>query len=337
MAKILDVAELAGVSVATVSRVMNGVATVHPASVEAVRRAIEELHYKPNSIGRNLRRAETNRILVLQPSIANPFFSRVVRGIEAEARESGYQIMLCDSDNDPDREQMYLDMLECRVADGAIFITSCKEPSAYKAIAQRHPLIHCCEFYDDDTLSSVTMDNVTAAKDAIDYLISAGHRRIGFLSSYNKYLTVGQRYRGYVKALEDAGITVDPTLNLETGPIHDDQIWDQTLKSAAGFARMKNPPTAIFCSSDMVAIAAIHSLKAEGIRVPEDISVMGFDDIEIASLFDPGITTMYIPKHTIGRDAFKLLLKRLEHAGAPTERIIAKHSLVIRSSTKTLV
>ncbi len=337
MAKILDVAKLAGVSVATVSRVMNGVESVQPSSVEAVNRAIEELQYKPNSIGRNLRRAETNRILVLQPSIANPFFSRVVRGIEAEAREAGYQIMLCDSDNDPDREQMYLDMLECRVADGAIFITSCKEPSAYKSIAQRHPVIHCCEFYDDNTLSSVTMDNVAAAKDAIEYLIGAGHRRIGFLSAYNKYLTVGQRYRGYLQALEGAGITADPALCLETGPIHDDQIWDQTLKCAAGFARMKNPPTAIFCSSDMVAIAAIHALKAEGLRVPEDISVMGFDDIDIASLFDPGITTVYIPKHAIGRDAFRLLLKRREHPGSPTERIIAEHSVVVRSSTKPLV
>jgi DNA-binding LacI/PurR family transcriptional regulator len=337
MATISDVAKRAGVSVATVSRVINGVASVQSASVEAVNRAIAEMEYRPNSIGRNLRRAETKRIIVLQPSIANPFFSRVVRGIEGEARESGYQIMLCDTDNDQAREQMYLDMLDCRVADGAIFITSCKEPSAYSAIAQRHPVIHCCEFYDDDTLSSVTMDNVAAAKTAIAYLIGQGHRRIGFLSAYNKFLTVGQRYRGYLEAHADAGIEVDRSLNQETGPIHDDQIWDQTQKYAAAFARMDNRPTAIFCSSDMVAIAAIHALKAEGLRVPEDISVMGFDDIEMARLFDPGITTINIPKHAIGREAFRLLLKRLEQPDTPAERIIQDHSVVVRSSTAPYV
>ncbi len=334
MATISDVAKKAGVSVATVSRVINGVSSVQPASIEAVNLAIEALQYKPNSIGRNLRRSETNRIIVLQPSIANPFFSRVVRGIDAAARAAGFQIMLCDTDNDPARELMYLDMLDCRVADGAIFITSCREPSAYAEIAQRHPLIHCCEYYDDDALSSATMDNVAAARCAIEYLISIGHRRIGFLSAYNKYLTVGQRYRGYRQALEHAGISVDPTLNVEAGPIHDDQIWDATLKSAAQFAHMASPPTAIFCSSDMVAIAAIHALKAEGIRVPEDMSVMGFDDIEMARLFDPGITTVYIPKNAIGREAFRLLLKRREDPAAPTERTICEHSVVVRSSTK---
>jgi DNA-binding LacI/PurR family transcriptional regulator len=334
MATISDVAKRAGVSVATVSRVINGVASVQPASIEAVNRAIGELQYKPNSIGRNLRRAETNRIIVLQPSIANPFFSRVVRGIEAEARGAGYQIMLCDTDNDPAREQMYLDMLDCRVADGAIFITSCMEPSAYRSIAQRHPIVHCCEYYDDDALSSVAMDNVAAAKTAIEYLIGIGHRRIGFLSAYNKYLTVGQRYRGYVQALDEAGIPADPSLSMVTGPIHDDQICDQTLKCAAGIAHMENRPTALFCSSYMVAIAAIHAIKAEGLRVPEDMSVMGFDDIEMARLFDPGITTIYIPKHVIGREAFRLLIKRRDDLNEPTQRIIAEHSVVIRSSTR---
>lgn len=334
MATISDVAKRAGVSVATVSRVINGVQSVQPASIEAVNRAIGELQYKPNSIGRNLRRSETNRIIVLQPSIANPFFSRVVRGIDQAARAAGFQIMLCDTDNDPAREQMYLDMLDCRVADGAIFITSCKEPSAYRSIAERHPLIHCCEYYDDDALSSVTMDNVAAGRTATQYLLGIGHRRIGFLSAYNKYLTVEQRYRGYLEALTAAGIQPDPSLNVESGPIHDDQIWDATLKNAARFAHMASPPTAVFCSSDMVAIAAIHALKAEGVRVPEDMSVMGFDDIEMARLFDPGITTIYIPKHAIGREAFRLLLKRRDDDAAPTERILCEHSVVVRSSTR---
>ena len=334
MATISDVARRAGVSVATVSRVMNGVSSVQPASIKAVNQAIQELNYRPNSIGRNLRRLETNRIIVLQPSIANPFFSRVVRGIDSAARDAGYQIMLCDTDNDPERELMYLDMLDCHVADGAIFITSCKEPSAYAAIANRHPIIHCCEFYEDDAISSVTMDNVAAVKTAISYLIGIGHRRIGFLTAYNKYLTVGQRYQGYINACEEAGIDVDPGLYVDAGPVHDELIWDATLKHAAAFAHMASPPTAIFCSSDMVAIAAIHALKAEGLRVPDDISVMGFDDIEMAKFFDPGITTIYIPKHEIGREALRMLTKRRECLSAPTERIIVEHRVVARNSTK---
>lgn len=333
MPTITDVAKHAGVSVATVSRVINGVASVQPASIEVVNRAIKELNYKPNSMGRNLRKRQTNRIIVLQPSIANPFFSRVVRGIDFAAREAGYQIMLCDTDNEPAREAMYLELLDSKVADGAILITSCNEPSAYKAIAERHPLIHCCEYYTDQSLSSVTMDNVHAARDAVRYLIRIGHRRIAFLAAYNKALTVEQRYMGYRQALEDAGIEIEPQLHIGRGPVHDEAIWEESFIAATEFARMKHPPTAIFCSSDMVAIAAIHALKAEHLKVPGDISIFSFDDIDMARLFDPGLSTMYIPKHAIGREAVRLLLRRIENPKIETERIIVEHEVVVRDST----
>ncbi|MDL2205849.1 LacI family transcriptional regulator [Eubacteriales bacterium OttesenSCG-928-N13] len=333
MATISDVAKMAGVSVATVSRVINGVTTVSSEGAAAVRRAVEQLNYQPNSIGRTLRTAETHRIIVLQPSIANPFYSRVVRGIDSAAREAGYQIMLCDTDNDPHRERTYLGMLDSKVADGAIMITPTGAPIDYKDIANRHPLIHCCEYYDDDTLSSATMDNVTAAHDAVCHLIDTGHRRIGFVSAYNKFLTVEQRFRGYKMALDEAGLPFDPRLYVDIGPIHDELIWDQSILGAAVLAQMSNPPSAIFCSSDMVAIATIHAIKANGLRVPEDISVMGFDDIDMARLFDPGLSTVYIPKKQIGQEAVRLLLRRREDKNCPYERVIVKHQIVVRESS----
>lgn len=336
---ISDVAKRAGVSVATVSRVMNGVESVTPKNLQAVEKAIAEMNYKPNSIGRNLRCAQTNRIVVLQPSIANPFYSRVVRGINAKAREAGYQIMVCDTNSNPELEQSYLDLLEHRVADGAILITSCLEPAEYREIANRYPLIFCCEYYSDPAIPCVTMDNVQAVKDAIHYLISIGHRRIGFFSSYNKYLTVGQRLQGYKLALEEEGIPIEDDLIVNIGPIHDEFIWEVSLKQATRFSEMKHPPTAVFCSSDMVAIAANHAFKAQGVRVPEDISIMGFDDIEIAHLFDPGLTTVHIPQYRIGRKTCKLLLDTIEEQtvfSGSNNRIIEKHSIVIRTSTRPL-
>ena len=174
-------------------------------------------------------------------------------------------------------------------------------------------------------------------KDAIHYLISIGHRRIGFFSSYNKYLTVGQRVQGYKLALEEAGIPLEDDLMVNIGPIHDEFIWEVSLKQATRFSDMDQPPTAIFCSSDMVAIAANHAFKAKGVRVPEDISIMGFDDIEIAHLFDPGLTTVHIPQYRIGQKTCNLLLEKIKEQkvfGGGNNRIIEKHSIVARTSTQ---
>lgn len=336
MATINDVAKRAGVSVATVSRVINGIDCVQPKTVEAVNRAVDALNYRPNAIGRNLRKCETNRIIVVQPSISNLFYSNIVRGIERIAHEQGYQIMLCDTDSDPEREGMYLDMLDSRVADGAILVTSCHAPEAYYERSLRHPIVHCCEDYDSTALPGVTMDNVQAAYDAVTRLIALGHRRIGFFTVYDKPLTPSRRLEGYRRALEAAGIAVDDMLIVQHGPSPDDVMWEASFSQAKAFAQMASPPTALFCTSDMIALAAIQSMKAEGLRVPDDLSVIGFDDIEIARRYDPTLSTVYIPKHEIGRLATELLLKRLRQHDAPIRRIYVKHKIIERETTRLI-
>lgn len=336
MATINDVAKQAGVSVATVSRVINKSGIVQPQTAEAVQRAIELLKYRPNAMGRNLRKCKTNRILVIQPSISNLYFSKIVRGIEQAARPAGYQIMLCDTDYDPEREAMYLDWLDSCVADGAILITSCFEPGHYAQLAARHPIVHCSEDYDDVALPSVTMDNIIAARDAVFHLIELGHRKIAYFSIHNKLHTVKQRYLGYRAALEANGIELVPSYCVKHGPVPDDCIWDMSSEYAAAFAEMDDPPTAVFCSSDMIAIAAIRALTARGARVPEDISVMGFDDIEIARIFSPSLTTVSIPKHFIGRTATELLLEKLADPSMETRQVIAEHKIVDRESCKRI-
>lgn len=334
MATINDVAKLAGVSVATVSRVINDSGKVQPHTADAVKQAIEALAYRPNVMGRNLRKAKANRILVIQPSISNLFFSKIVRGIEQAARPAGYQIMLCDTDYDPEREAMYLDWLDSCVADGAILITSCHEPRHYATIAQRRPIVHCSEDYADAALPCVTMDNVVASRDAVSHLIKLNHRKIAFFSVHNKLHTVKQRYQGYRAALADAGIEPIPEYCVKHGSVPDDMIWEKTCEYAAQFAQMNDPPTAIFCTSDMIAIATIRALIANGVRVPDEMSVMGFDDIEIARIFSPSLTTVSIPKHFIGRSAVELLIERLGNPALAARKVLVDHTIVDRESCK---
>ncbi|HEY8421010.1 MAG TPA: LacI family DNA-binding transcriptional regulator [Thermoclostridium sp.] len=328
MATINDVAKHAGVSVATVSRVINGNAKVSPETITKVKQAIAELDYRPNLLGRALRKTRSERILVLLPNIANPFYAEIVKGIEDVANKNGYSIMLCNTDSDLDREKKYIKMLKSHLADGAILMASELTSEELTELSQEIPIIQCCEYKVGLPITHVSIDNEMAAFKAVNHLIGLGHKRIAFIGANNQFLSSTLRKEGYIRALEEAGIDYNPAYC---------GYGDYSYKS--GFRVMKyllslDPrPTAVFCISDLMAVGAIRSAMEENLHVPEDLAVCGFDNVYFARMFKPTLTTVSQPMYDLGCVAMEVLLKAIESKDMETMHYILEHELIVREST----
>jgi LacI family repressor for deo operon, udp, cdd, tsx, nupC, and nupG len=319
----------AGVSAATVSRVMNEQECVRSETRDKVLAAVGELGYRMNHLARSLRTAESRLLLTMVPDVGNPFYAQIVRGIDSVARRHGYFVMLCDTGADAGREQSYFDLLRARRADGAICLDPDTIQQALSDDAMDLPWVACCEFDPGVAVPYVGIDNWLAAADAVEHLIERGHRRIGFINSDPRYLYARQRQRGYADAMAAAGLHALPR-------------WTRTVQSldyadgtAAALELMAQPqaPTAIFAVSDTLAIGILTGLRQLGKRVPEDVAVIGFDDIALASQIEPGLTTVAQPMRLLGETAAKLLLQRLANPGMEVAGVVLKHSLVLRGST----
>lgn len=329
MPTIWDVAKKAGVSVATVSRVINNNPAVSNTTFEKVMQAIEELDYKPNLLGRNLRRTENRMILVLLPTISNPFYSKIVKGIEKVARENGYNVLLCNTESKVDTEKAYLKLLKNRLSEGAIFMAPVIDREELSAISRKFPVVQCCEYKEEAYVSYVSIDNFSAAYKAVQYLIGLGHKRIGMISCGNNYVSTIQRKEGYKKAIEDGGIAFNEEL-VKFGNYG----FKSGIRAAKQFLSKKdNLPTAIFAISDSMAIGAIRCFKENGLKVPEDISVIGFDDITYASMYDPMLTTVSQPQVELGCEAMELLLAQIRGYITEPKSIFLDYELIIREST----
>jgi len=328
MATIQDVARAAGVSVATVSRVLNNSSSVSKNTRDSVMQAIKHLNYQPNLLGRNLRRTETRMVLVLLPNISNPFYSMIVKGIEDVAHKNGYNIMLCNTDGESNREKVYLDLLKNRLSDGVVFMAPELEREELSEIGRRSPVVQCCEYKEGARVSHVSIDNFSAAYLAVRHLVDQGHRRIGMISCENRFLSTIQREKGYRKALEDAGIGYSQEM-IKNG----DYSFKSGLRAAKQFLAMEEKPTAVFAISDVMAIGAMRAMKEAGLKVPDDIAVIGFDNISFASMCDPLLTTISQPKYDLGCVAMELLLKQIRGEMKEPQDIFLEHELIIREST----
>ncbi len=332
MTTIQDVAKMAGVSVATVSRVLNNSSHVSEKTRENVMKAMKVLDYRPNLLGRNLRRDETRMILVLLPSISNPFYSRVVKGVETVARENGYYIMLCNTDSKRERELVYIQMLQNRLADGVIFMAPELSSKELSDIGKSYPVVQCCEYKEGALVSQVSIDNFNAAYMAVLQLAKLGHKRIGLITCKNLFVSTIQREAGYKKAIEDAGLIFDDNL-IKYG--------NYSFKSGVRAAKhlLLTPgerPTAVFAISDIMAIGAIMGLKEKGINVPDDISVIGFDNINYAAMYNPALTTISQPQYELGCEAMRLLLMQIRGEIKHPANVVLEHELIIRESTRRL-
>lgn len=327
MASIKDVAKRANVSTATVSRVLRNAGNVTEETKQRVLEAIEALNYQPNVLGRYLRRMETETVLVIVPDITNPFFSKVLRGIEAVALERGYQVLLGDTQNDVQLEEQYLNVLPQKQVDGMIFLTARTRKELMEEMSRQFPIVLACEYLEGTDIPTVSIDNISSARKATEHLIGLGHRRIAHLTGPMDVILSRDRLRGYYQALAQHDIDVDASL-VQEGDFSFESGYNVTLKLLA----LEKPPTAIFAANDAMAIGAIKAVRHRGGRVPDDVAVVGFDDIQMASIFEPGVTTIAQPMFDIGKQAMKLLLQLIDGEEVERRQFVLPDRLVIRES-----
>lgn len=328
MATIQEVAKEAGVSVATVSRVLNHHASVSPKTRAKVEEVIERLQYNPNMLGRNLRCAESRMLLVLVPSISNPFYSKIVQGIEDIARRHQYNTLLCTTDSDVERENVYLDLLRNRMADGVISMDPAVDLAHIRQLGDEYPVIQCCEYSEADETPYVSIDNQTAAYKAVKHLLTMGHRKVAIINSDERFLYARLRKEGYLRALSEFGIPAEDRYIL-----HTDLHFESGHRAMKSLLAQEGRPTAVFAVSDTLAIGALRSIKEAGLKVPDDIAVVGFDNIPFASMMNPSLTTVAQPMYEMGCEAARMLIKRIASPQERVESIVMDYELIIREST----
>ncbi len=328
MATIQDVAKLANVSVATVSRVINNTTYVSPEARQEVNNAIKQLNYQPNLTARNLRRLETKTILVLLPTISNTFYSKVIKGIEDTAYKNGYTVMICTTASNKQIENRYLNLLKNKLVDGIIFMTSQLEEDELGLIAQNLPIIQCGEYKENVPASYISIDNEAAGYMAVNHLIKRGHCKIGMVTCRNNHISTKKRELGYKKALNEAGIEYKSDL-IKYGNYG----FGSGMKLAKEFLKIKPRPTAIFAISDMMAIGLVRYFLDKGLKVPEDIAVVGFDNIRFSYMVKPKITTISQPQYKMGSLAMELLLRKIQDKQSNPQNVFMEHKLIVRESS----
>jgi len=322
---IREVAQAAKVSVATVSRTLQMPDVVAPATRSRVQAAIERFGYRPNAQARMLRTARTHVIVALVPDISNPFFAEVIRGIEQVAHQNGYSVLLGDTQNSRVREKAYAELLETKQADGLITLMPHIPPVA---MARPFPIVNACEYVKDKSITSVYVDNEAASHDAVNYLLTLGHRDIAFVTGPMGSPINVDRDRGYEQALQQAGIKRDRRLTA----VGDFSV-ESGIRAVDGLLAKQQRFTAVFCSNDEMAIGAMSAVKSKGLKVPQDISVIGFDDIRFARYTDPPLTTVAQPKDELGREAMNMLIELMRGVDVPARKRILPTQLVVRGST----
>ncbi|MBS4219072.1 LacI family DNA-binding transcriptional regulator [Bacillus sp. FJAT-49711] len=330
---IQDVAREAGVSVATVSRVLNNSPLVKKNTTSKVQKAIDQLGYQPNFLGRDLRRAETMRVLLLTQDIGAPITGELAKGMDEAAKKHGYYLMVCPTDNSREREEEFLQLLKNKFVDGLIVIGSTLTAEELDRLGQKYSIVQCAEWIQTDHICSVSVNDEKAALDAVNHLIKLGHKRIAMISSNFPRMTSSKvlRESGYRKALQNASIPFDDGL-LKYG----DGTYEGSFHLTNELLQLDAPPTAIFCYNDVMAIASINAIKEAGYDVPSDIAVVGFDDTKEALMSIPQITTIYQPKFELGYRTMELLIHNMTNNKAPLKNITIDHKLIVRGSSSKI-
>jgi LacI family transcriptional regulator len=323
-----DVAELAGVSTTTVSHVINETRFVSQELRERVHRAMRQLDYQPNAIAQSLRRRKTHKIAVIVPDIAYPFLAEVIRGIEDQGFQMGYNAILCASHGDLERERACFDLVRTKQVDGLILVGAGEASGrSRRLIEQGTPVVLCNRESRDIDVGTVVADNEGGGYQATRHLWALGHRRIGCVAGPAGLRTSSERLEGYRRALEEFDLTSCREL-----VIHGD------FRSRGGFDAMgalldlDEPPTAVFACNDLMAIGAICAASKRRLGIPEDIAIIGCDDIALAAFTNPSLTTVALPKHEMGAAAVEMLVARMEDEKKPVEKRVLPVELVIRDS-----
>jgi len=325
-ATLTQIAEKSGVSIATVSRILNDTGRVSPATRQKVLQAIRDLEYD-SAMTHTASLYQT--ILVLVPDFVNPFYANIIDGIQQTAHDNHFEAFVVQTKDAYPNPSYYLNLLKRGNFSGVLWLSS-TPPAELLAVLEHHcPIVMCCEYPEDHPCSYVSIDDTTAAHRAVNYLVSTGCKKIGFVNCSLKYKYARHRREGYLRALEEAGLEFNPEWYITIPSI------DYTLAYSAIFQTLNSDsvPDAFFTCSDVYAAATINAAQRLGISVPEKLSVIGFDNIETSRITQPAITTIAQPGFHMGQQACSILVEKIGNPQLPDRHILLSTELIIREST----
>ncbi|MFS0724863.1 LacI family DNA-binding transcriptional regulator [Paenibacillus sp. 1P07SE] len=325
---IYDIAKLAGVSTATVSKVFNRTGNISEATRSKVVRISRELNYQPSMVASALAGKNTFSLGLLIPDLVNPFFAELARHVEDRAHELGYNLIICNTDNDIDKEIRYIQLLRQKSVDGIIVATGVRDDDALKElIDQQVPVALVAREMSVLSASTLMVDDFAGGYSAASYLLELGHRRIGLVAESLTVSSSKERIRGYRLALEEAGLPYEKALlavsdfSVEGG------------KAAAIKLLSQSSPTAIFACNDVLAIGVMQAAKETGLKVPKDLSIVGFDNTILATITDPPMTTIAQPIRAMGHQVVDLIIQEIQDERAVKQRVVLLPELIKRGST----
>lgn len=330
MATIREVAKLAGVSPITVSRVINNTSYVSTATRAKVEAAIIELNYVPNKLAQSLRQKQTNTLALLVTDITNPFWTTVVRGVEDVANDHGMNVILCNTDESETKQDAYLDLVLQKQVDGILLVPVSNQCDAVQRIQSQDVAVVVMDRKVTNALVDVVRcDSEGGAYQLVQHLLDQGHRQIAMLTGATNVFTAIERANGYQRAMSEAGLGTG-TEQIYYGGFTLESGYEMTVEALRASPR----PTALFAANNFIAIGALRALRDAELRVPEDIAVVGFDDLPEEIVIEPFLTVSAQPAYEMGRQAMELLLSRItEEKIIDYEEIVLPTELIVRASS----
>lgn len=329
MVTIRDVAKRAGVSAITVSRVINSSGVVNTATRERINRAIEEMGYVPNSLAKSFRSKQTCLIALVVSDITNPFWTTIARGVEDTSEKNGFHVILCNSDENPEKEANYLNVLLQRRVDGIIIAPTTNDKNQFLML-KRHalPCVLLDRRVDGFKCDTVVSAGREGARKMTHHLLRLGYRRVAIVAGPPTISTAQERVEGYRQALQENQVPIDASLI-----VRDTYRQDSGYESVKQLLKQESRPEAIFAGNNFIAIGALHAIRELGLRIPEDVALAGFDDIPQGSLISPALTVVSQPAYEMGVSATESLISRLsgKYRGRPRD-IVFDTSIIIRES-----
>ncbi len=332
--KIKDVAREANVSVATVSRVLNNVPLVNDDTKKRVQDAIKRTGYKPNAIARSLKMQKTNTFGIMIPDITSPYYTEIVRGVEDICNMYDYHIILCNTDSNAKKEETYLDVLIEKQCDGILYIgKGISQELKNKMVDSNVPLVIGAIHDHEYSIPSVMIDNEKAAYDIAKFLIEKGHKEIAYFSDNDhNALVAREREEGFRNALEEEGLEL---------PKEWEKMGETTVlggyKMMEALLKEERRPTAIVAVNDEAALGAIRKASEEGINIPRDMSICGYNNYYISEWVRPSITTVAQPMYDIGAVSARMLIKMINDEELASKHIIVPHEIIERESTSSII
>ena len=325
---IYDIAKLAGVSTATVSKVFNQTGNISEATRSKVMRISRELNYKPSMVASALAGKNTFSLGLLIPDLVNPFFAELARHVEDRAHEQGYNLIICNTDNDLNKETQYIQLLRQKSVDGILVATGVRDDDALKElINQQMPVALVAREMSVLAASTVLVDDFAGGYSAASYLLELGHRRIGVVAESLTVSSSKARVKGYRLALEEAGLTYEEGLLA---------VSDFSVEGgkAAAAKLLEEAPTAIFACNDVLAIGAMQAAKEVGLSIPGDLSIVGFDNTILATITDPPMTTIAQPIRAMGHQVVDLIIREIQEDQVVKQRVVLLPQLIKRGSAQ---